>query len=89
MEEYILCLTNSLLGMGHLSHLGPLPVEKFGWIFLTLSKRLNFQLYPSVSPGDVIPLSVKHLTALIVTDTGNKLFSILQVDLITRLESHG
>ena len=49
---------------------------------------LNFQLYSSVSSGDVIPPSVKHLTALIVIDTGNKLFSILQGYLITRLESH-
>lgn len=58
--------------------------------FSDLNKMwLNFQLYHSVSYGYIIPPHVKYLTALIVIGTGNKLFSILQVVLINRLESHG
>lgn len=74
----------------HLSHLGPLSGEKLGWVFCGLIEVwLNSWLRPSVSPGDDIPPRVKYLTALVVIHTGNKLFSFLQVDLITRLVSHG
>lgn len=69
MGEYILCLTNSLLGVAHLSHLGPLCLEKHGWIFLTLSKRGLIYSCIVQSLLVMLPLSVKYLTALIVTDT--------------------
>lgn len=90
LGEGVPCSPSSLMGIGTLVSFG---TSVWGDVWVSFSgfikMWLNSWLCSSVHPGDDIPPSVKYLTALVVIHTGNKLFSFLQVDLITRLESHG
>lgn len=73
---------NSLLGMGHLPQSGPFPLEQLGLIFL-IKTWLSFQLCPTASLADV----TAHCKILDCINSQTQIVQLLQVDLITRLES--